>query len=243
MPVPVIERPSPNFGPRNGPVSMVVLHYTGMPDRDAALSRLTDPAAKVSAHYLIDEHGETFRLVAESNRAWHAGVGFWHGIRDINSASIGIELVNPGHEFGYVAFRTPQIATLIDLMKEIGTRHRIAPRDIVGHSDIAPSRKTDPGELFPWPQLAKAGLGFWPAGSDLGADYAQSTVIWMLSRIGYAVPTSPELGADVLDPANGLVDVVKAFQRRYRPAKIDGVIDAETAGLVSGLVRMAIPAA
>ena len=240
MTVPLIDRPSPNFGPRNAAVSMIVLHYTGMANRDAALARLTDAAAEVSAHYLIDEQGAAFRLVAEEQRAWHAGVAFWHGVRDVNSASIGIELVNPGHEFGYVAFRAPQIETLIDLMKEIGVRHRIASRDIVGHSDVAPGRKTDPGELFPWPQLARAGLGFWPGNMQATDRHDERTVTWMLSRIGYAVPTSAELGADVV---SGLGDAVGAFQRRYRPAKIDGVIDAETAALVAALAHMAIPAA
>src|SRR5690606_11494193 len=160
-----VETPSPNFDERNcrRPVDMVVLHYTGMPSAEAALKRLTDPQSKVSAHYVLDEDGTIYRLVPEDKRAWHAGVAFWRGIRDVNARSIGIELVNPGHEFGYREFPSAQIDALLELLADIGSRHEIMPGNYVGHSDIAPARKEDPGELFPWHRLAVAGFGRWCA--------------------------------------------------------------------------------
>lgn len=147
----IVETPSPNFNERQLPVSMIVLHYTGMQSAEAALARLTDPTAEVSAHYLIDEDGTIHRLVAEDKRAWHAGQSHWRGITDVNSASIGIELVNPGHEFGYRDFAPAQIEALIPLLAEIKDRYEITRGNVVGHSDIAPTRKHDPGELFPGP--------------------------------------------------------------------------------------------
>jgi N-acetylmuramoyl-L-alanine amidase len=161
----VIDHPSPNFNERDpaAPLRYVVLHYTGMPTRDSALRRLCDNQAKVSAHYLIDEAGQVFHLVDESRRAWHAGKSFWCGTTDMNSASIGIELVNPGHEFGYKPFPAAQIAALKTLLGEIVARHGLDPAHfLLGHSDIAPDRKKDPGEFFPWQELAKAGFGIWP---------------------------------------------------------------------------------
>ena len=153
-----VDRPSPNWDSRGGmPVDMLVLHYTGMPSGEAALARMCDPAAKVSAHYMIDENGTVHALVPEEMRAWHAGVSYWAGARDINARSIGIELVNPGHEFGYRAFPEGQIAALIELASGILTRHPIAAWRVLGHSDVAPMRKDDPGELFPWPELARQG--------------------------------------------------------------------------------------
>ncbi|MGE4529478.1 MAG: N-acetylmuramoyl-L-alanine amidase, partial [Rhodospirillaceae bacterium] len=155
---------SPNHDarPAGAPVDMLVLHYTGMETAAAALARLCDPAAKVSAHYLIDEDGAVHALVAEDRRAWHAGVSAWRGEADVNARSIGIELVNPGHEFGYRDFPARQIDALADLCREILARHPIPPRNVVGHSDVAPRRKTDPGERFPWPALAKLGIGLAP---------------------------------------------------------------------------------
>ena len=150
--------PSPNFDERALPVSMIVLHYTGMPDAQGALDRLTSPEARVSAHYLVDEDGTIYRLVDESKRAWHAGKSRWRGITDVNSASVGIEIVNPGHEFGYRPFPDEQVASLIPLVADIKDRHGIGRGNVVGHSDIAPSRKEDPGELFPWDALAKRRL-------------------------------------------------------------------------------------
>ena len=147
----VTRRPSPNFDERALPVSMIVLHYTGMPDAEGALNRMTSPESRVSAHYMVTEEGEIIQLVDEEKRAWHAGKSYWRGITDVNSASVGIEIVNPGHEFGYRNFPDEQIASVIPLVADIKERHGIGRGNIVGHSDVAPSRKEDPGELFPWP--------------------------------------------------------------------------------------------
>lgn len=214
-----IARPSPNHDARSGPVNMLVLHYTGMESAEAALARLTDPAAKVSAHYTIGEDGAVYAHVPETRRAWHAGVSHWAGETDINACSIGIELVNPGHEFGYRPFAEAQIAALIPLCHSILMRHPIASSRVLGHSDVAPARKDDPGELFPWARLAKAGIGLWPQriAGDLGAD--------ALFRFGY-------------DPAAPREKVITAFQRHFRQARCDGVWDGECAGLLAGLLAM-----
>jgi N-acetylmuramoyl-L-alanine amidase len=218
------QRPSPNFAPRpdGQGVDMLVLHYTGMESADAALDRLCDPAAEVSAHYLIDEDGGIVALVAEQMRAWHAGRASWRGHSDINSRSIGIELVNPGHEFGYRAFAEPQIASLIALSLQIQARWPIPARNVVGHSDVAPSRKQDPGELFPWRRLAGQGIGLWPEAAiphdDIGT---------MLRAYGYGWE----------DPAE-LPLVLTAFQRHFRPACCDGRPDAEIAALLAGLIAL-----
>lgn len=223
MPLTVAERPSPNHGPRADGVrvSMVVLHYTGMPDADAALARLTSRAAEVSAHYFIDEDGAIARLVAEDRRAWHAGRAFWRGATDVNSASIGIELVNPGHAFGYRPFPASQIDSLCDLLRDIRTRHDIDLADIVGHSDVAPDRKSDPGELFPWPTLARRGLSIWPASPVAPVAVDPALAGRLLGRIGYIV-------AD-------LKATLTAFQRRFRPSACDGVLDPETMALVAAV--------
>ncbi len=164
----IVDRPSANFDarPEGAAVDILVVHYTGMETAEAALDRLMDPAAKVSAHYLIDEDGTLYRLVEEDRRAWHAGVASWRGATDVNARSIGIELVNPGHEFGYRPFPEAQTGALIDLAADIVARHRIPARNVVGHADVAPRRKMDPGELFDWPRLAAAGIGLWPEESD-----------------------------------------------------------------------------
>ncbi|HET9629299.1 MAG TPA: N-acetylmuramoyl-L-alanine amidase, partial [Novosphingobium sp.] len=151
-------QPSPNHDERALPVSMLVLHYTGMPTGEEALARLCDPRAKVSAHYFIDEDGTVTQLVEEERRAWHAGRSYWRGVTDVNSASIGIELVNPGHEWGYREFTRAQMEALCPLAADIIKRHDIPRANVVGHSDIAPSRKQDPGELFDWPLLARLKL-------------------------------------------------------------------------------------
>ena len=194
-----IERPSPNHDsrPPGAAIDMLVLHYTGMIDARAALDRLCDPAAKVSAHYLIDEDGAVHRLVAESRRAWHAGRAVWRGNGDVNGASIGIELVNPGHEFGYRPFPDPQMDALIALARAILARHPIPARNVVGHSDVAPARRADPGELFDWARLAAAGIGLWPASEVRGemgltlrpgdAGLAVAELQAALAEIGYGV--------------------------------------------------------
>ena len=157
----MILRPSPNFDARAGAVDFLVLHYTGMQSCEAAVARLCDPVAKVSSHYVVDEDGTTYALVGEEKRAWHAGVSYWRGVRGLNDRSIGIEIVNPGHEFGYRAFAEAQMAAVLELSRGIIARHGIEARNVVGHSDIAPDRKQDPGELFEWKWLAGNGVGVW----------------------------------------------------------------------------------
>jgi len=221
----MIETPSPNFGPRNGQtVDMLVLHYTGMPSAAQALARLCDPAAEVSAHYLIDEDGAVHALVDEAMRAWHAGRSFWRGATDVNSRSIGIELVNPGHEFGYRPFPEAQIAALTELAQGILARHPIPAHNVVGHADVAPARKQDPGELFPWRRLAAAGIGLWPEPAEPIADAMAA-----LAAFGY----------DIADPPAA----VTAFQRHFRPARVDGVADEECRRLLAGLFNRSPPAA
>jgi N-acetylmuramoyl-L-alanine amidase len=237
----LIDRPSPNFGPRqrvNGitGVRHIVLHYTGMVSCAAALERLCDPAAQVSAHYLLDEDGTTYRLVNEDQRAWHAGKSFWRGARDINSTSIGIEIANPGHDHGYRAFPDAQIGALLELLAGIVTRHDVTPDNVLGHADIAPGRKADPGELFPWERLARDGFGLWPDPTTSRPGTPElSTAFRRLSEIGYPVPVTDLLGADLLEPASGSTDVIAAFQRRFRPQKVDGVLDPETAGVLTAV--------
>ena len=206
--------PSPNFDERSGPVSMIVLHYTGMPTAAAALERLCDPAAKVSAHYLIDEDGTVHALVDEDKRAWHAGRSHWRGHTDINSASVGIEIVNPGHDWGYRPFPTVQIEALIGLVAEIKERHGVTRGNVVGHSDIAPTRKRDPGELFPWGRLARLRLALpRPTKNLVDPEWTQAGFLLALERFGY----------EVADP----MAAIMAFQRRFRPELIDGEVDAQ----------------
>ena len=231
----IIERPSANFDPRRegAPVDILVLHYTGMRTAEAALQRLCDLEAKVSSHYTIDEEGRVYRHVDESNRARHAGVSWWAGERDVNSRSIGIELVNPGHEFGYVPFPQAQIAALIELARGILGRYPIPPQRVVGHSDVAPDRKMDPGELFPWQQLAQAGIGLFPDGlaptTSLSAGVEEETFASMLSDYGYGVPPDVDIP---------LATIVTAFQRHFRPEKLDGIIDAESELRLAALLRL-----
>jgi N-acetylmuramoyl-L-alanine amidase len=223
------DRPSPNHGPRppGAVIGMLILHYTGMPSAAVALERLCSPEAQVSAHYLIEEDGAVWRLVPEERRAWHAGVSAWAGRRDINDRSIGIELVNPGHEFGYRDFPEPQMAALEGLAHDILARHPIPPRQVLGHSDVAPQRKTDPGERFDWHRLARAGIGFWPQATEqVARDIAQCQRL--LAAIGYETPQS---GA--LDQETRLV--VTAFQRHFRPVRCDGEVDAETRALIAAV--------
>ena len=209
-----IEAPSPNFDDRMLPITMIVLHYTGMQDAESAIKRLTDSEAKVSAHYLIAEDGTVLRMVDEAKRAWHAGQSHWRGITDVNSASVGIEIVNPGHEFGYRPFPEEQIDALLPLVAGIKERYDIGRGDVVGHSDIAPKRKQDPGELFPWARLAKLRLALpRPTKNLMDPGWTEGGFLLALERFGYDV--SDKLAATV------------AFQRRFRPELIDGEIDME----------------
>lgn len=230
----ITDRPSPNHGerlPEGGDavvVDMLVIHYTGMVPDATALDWMCNPASSVSAHYFIDEAGAVRRLVPEERRAWHAGVSAWRGATDINSRSIGIELSNPGHDFGSRDFPQPQIDALIALATDILARHPIPPRNVVGHSDIAPTRKIDPGERFPWQQLAAAGIGIWP---DPEPQQASGDFTRMLGSYGYDVEDNP------------LPDVVSAFQRHFRPNRFDGVADDETLSRLASLLKSVLPPA
>ena len=237
------ERLSPNHGSRGEapnirPINMLVLHYTGMQSAAAALDRLCDPAAKVSAHYVVEEDGTLWRLVPEARRAFHAGVSCWQGEADLNFVSIGVEIVNPGHEWGYRRFPEAQMAAVEQLCQDIIARNRIPPYRVVGHSDIAPDRKADPGELFDWPRLARAGIGLWPPpavdlalrrGRGVGV-VSHAAALADLARIGYCVSAATEEVA------------LAAFQRRFRPERWDGLLDAETCARLIEL-RMAVEAA
>jgi N-acetylmuramoyl-L-alanine amidase len=222
---------------------MIVLHYTGMRSGPEALQRLCDPSAKVSAHYLLEEDGELFRLVPEERRAWHAGVSFWRGERDVNGASIGVELVNPGHDHDLRPYPEVQIARLIALLDEIRTRWTVADEDIVGHSDVAPDRKIDPGELFPWDRLNAAGHGLFAAPSPraaaarlgaplgLGAEGVDVFALQAgLSRLGFDLPPDGRFDA-------ATASAVSAFQRHWRPTRFDGRADGETRLILMTLLR------
>lgn len=236
----IIDAPSPNFDARTAPPSLLVLHYTGMKTGPEALDRLRDPDAKVSSHYLVEEDGRVFRLVAEERRAWHAGQSYWRGRRNLNSDSIGIEIVNPGHEFGYRPFPEAQVVAVIALVGDIRTRWEIEDRDIVGHSDVAPARKEDPGELFPWKRMAEAGHGLWaewpPApGAPIGEGEEGAAVFALqagLTRLGYDLPPSGRFDA-------ATAAVVRAFQRHWRPERVDGLADGETRARLIALLRLA----
>ncbi len=216
------ERPSPNFNARALAVQMVVLHYTGMATAEAAMARLTDPDAAVSAHWLVTEDGDVVRMVDERQRAWHAGRSFWRGVTDVNSASIGIEIVNPGHEFGYRRFPDVQMAAVERLVADAVRRFDIAPANVVGHSDIAPARKQDPGELFDWGRLARAGLAMAVPDGGFDPGWTDAGTLMALARYGY----------DIADADAAMV----AFQRRFRPANFDGSIDAETRTILRGVL-------
>lgn len=264
----ILKRPSPNHDARKPAdntaydadtssnttplIDMLVLHYTGMQSGSEALKRLCDPAAKVSAHYLIEEDGRIFQLVDEAQRAWHAGVSHWRGHNDINARSIGIEIVNPGHEWGYRPFSDAQIAALIPLCQAIIARYNIPARNIVGHSDVAPARKQDPGELFPWEHLAKAGIGLWvdvsnqedflnkraAVGSTALVTSAQAEVSGSSRE---AVSTAREQHKKKLttfgySPDAPLPATITAFQRHFRPTKINGIWDSECDAIIRALL-------
>lgn len=223
---PVIHRdhPSPNWNERKCPIDMVVLHYTEMKPVETALERMCDPAAEVSAHYCITEEGEVIRLVPEDKRAWHAGKSFWRGQADVNSASIGIELDHPGHALGYRPFAEAQIEALIPLLDSIVRRYKIPYANVVAHSDIAPARKVDPGELFPWDRLARWKLCLpRPEKLNLGDPFGNDGAFLLaLERYGY----------DISDA----VKAIEAFQRRWRPETIDGVADGECRAILFQLL-------
>jgi N-acetylmuramoyl-L-alanine amidase len=225
-------RVSPNFGPRRDGVrpDIVLLHYTGMETGHSAAAWLCDPVSEVSAHYLVEEDGHVMQMVRESDRAWHAGKGSWRGRADINSNSIGIEIVNPGHAFGYPDFPDRQIDSVIELCRGIVDRHDIRPERVLAHSDVAPGRKVDPGEKFPWPTLFAAGVGHLVEPAPIAGgrflthgDRGEpvEALQSMLALYGYGIEITGEF--DALTKT-----VVEAFQRHFRPARIDGVADRST---------------
>lgn len=233
--------PSPNFGPRPDgvPIDVIILHYTGMPDAQKALRWLSIPDSHVSCHYFIDRDGTIIQLVSEQSRAWHAGRSFWKGCTDLNSCSIGIEIHNPGHEHGYEAFPDAQIEAVIALCSDIKRRHAILPDRTLAHSDIAPDRKQDPGELFPWDRLADEGLclKITPHAIMDGPQYRQPdegqpirALQMLIALVGYDVDVT-----GVYDQKT--VYAVMAFQRRFRPALVDGVADFSTLATLRDVVQ------
>jgi N-acetylmuramoyl-L-alanine amidase len=228
------ELPSPNHDGRPGgvPIDMLILHYTGMQSAQEAIDRLRDPVACVSSHYVVDEDGSVLRLVPEERRAWHAGVSYWRGLSELNGRSIGIEIVNPGHEWGYRDFPVLQMAVVCDLCLAVLSRHAIPSRNVVAHSDVAPDRKEDPGEKFDWRGLAENGVGVWPHDvAALGASNTLLDVRASLADIGYRVPNEGEW-----DPA--LATVLRAFQRHWRPEAVTGEADAGTLARLFGLRQL-----
>ncbi|MEM8934809.1 MAG: N-acetylmuramoyl-L-alanine amidase [Pseudomonadota bacterium] len=220
----IIQTPSPNFDARGRAIDMIIFHYTGMESGAAALARLRDPEAKVSAHYLVEENGDVYQLVADDNRAWHAGVASWKGESDINARSVGVEIVNPGHEFGYRDFPEAQIESVLSLVRGLVDRHGVKPTYILGHSDVAPRRKEDPGEKFPWRRLADEGLALAPYDGDgeSGGVVSYEDALRALSKIGYDAPPGDHAAA------------LLAFQRRFCPASLGQGFDKRTkAALVS----------
>ena len=244
MSLTIIPAPSANFNERLHPLDMLVLHYTGMKDGPSALARMQeDKEPRVSAHYMVEEDGRIFALVPEDKRAWQAGRSWWRGDEDLNSRSIGIEIVNPGHEWGYRPFPEPQIVAVLELCQGILSRWPIPQNRIVAHSDIAPDRKEDPGELFPWKRFAEAGVGLWPEpqrpepwmmhGAEMGdAGVTVEGLQRDLATIGYRISVT-----GVFDAATAAV--VRAFQRRWRPMRVDGVGDVDTIVLANSVAALA----
>jgi N-acetylmuramoyl-L-alanine amidase len=234
--------PSPNHDARAPglPTDILLLHYTGMTTTAAAIERLRDPSAKVSSHYVIDEHGKVLQLVPEARRAWHAGLSSWEGVNDINSRSIGIEIGNPGHSLGYPEFPHVQIEAVIALCRDIVARLRLRPDRVLAHSDVAPQRKRDPGEKFPWERLYRAGIGAWvvpkPAASTAALEPGDSgpevsDLQAALRRYGYGI--DPTGTYDELTAA-----VVMAFQRHFRPGRVDGRADRTTIKTLRALLEL-----
>ena len=233
-------RPSPNCGERKDDRApdMLILHYTGMPTAQGALDWLCSEESQVSSHYFIDEAGVVTQLLPESARAWHAGQSNWKGETDINSASIGIEIANPGHEAGSPAFEEAQIRSVIALCRDIVDRHAIPAERVLAHSDVAPMRKQDPGEKFPWARLHGEGIGHWieplPVGGgrffqEGDAGQPVEALQTMLALYGYAVSVDGAYNAET-------AAAIRAFQRHFRPERVDGIADASTIGTLHKLL-------
>ena len=230
--LPVEPHPSPNHGERTeGPIDILILHYTGMPDADQALAWLCNPESKVSSHYFVFEDGRTLSLVPEERRAWHAGASRWGGSLDINSRSIGIEIANPGHDGGLPDFPDAQVEALIALCRDIVGRHPIPAHRVLAHSDVSPGRKVDPGERFPWARLGAAGIGHWVEPEEIGeSDDARRSgdggthvepLQQMLALYGYGIEITGAFDRQTKA-------VVTAFQRHFRPERVDGIADRST---------------
>src|SRR3954451_6592334 len=239
--------PSANFGERakDRAPDMIVLHYTGMPDVEGALARLCTAGTEVSAHYVVLEDGRIVQCVPEAKRAWHAGASSWAGEEDINSCSIGVEIVNRGHDWGYPEFPLRQIAAVIALCRGIMLRRTVPSHRVLGHSDVAPSRKMDPGEKFPWHSLARSGVAHWvqPAaivrGQPLKLGTVGDDVLKLqqgLARYGYGVPVSGTYDGTTMQ-------VVTAFQRHFRPLRVDGIADHSTLTTLQALLANLSPGA
>ena len=239
-PLRIAELSSPNCDdrPDGQAVDILVLHYTGMPDAGQALRRLRDPQAKVSAHYVIDLDGSVTRMVPEEKRAWHAGVSCWKGARDINARSIGIEIVNPGHEFGYRPFQLAQMDALVALAKDIKTRHDIPPERVLGHSDVAPTRKLDPGELFDWFRLSVEGIAIWP--QPKAVNWTDGQFLEALQAYGYDVTGPANLPPNVDRQAIAKA-CCQAFCRHFRPAVLKSAPDPEMKAILAGLIDKTAP--
>lgn len=223
---PVIERPSPNHGPRPAgkPVDILLLHYTDMVRISETLDRLCDPDAQVSAHYLVGEDGRIWSMVPEDRRAWHAGVSWWDGDSDVNSRSIGVEIANPGHSHGYRGFPDIQMAAVESLCRGILARHPIPPHRVLGHSDVSPGRKIDPGHRFDWRRLASRGIGLWPTSAP-PADLSPSEIAAALATIGYRT--------DSADPAHPECrSALWSFRRHWCPDTLDRPLDSAMAGVL-----------
>ncbi len=236
------DHPSPNCEPRSDgrAPDMLILHYTATETADMAIRWLANPVSKVSCHYVVDDEGAITRMVPESERAWHAGISYWRGDRDINSRSIGIEIQNVGPSGGYPEFPEKQMRAVVELCADIVRRNRIRPENVLGHSDVAPFRKVDPGEKFDWARLARIGVGLWvepvPAGHDaaLGVGSSGPEVAKLqrrLARLGYDCPPT-----GVFDPATATI--VKAFQMHWRPARADGRGDRSTLETLTRLLTL-----
>src|SRR5215469_24731 len=225
IPLKICHRQSPNHGSRGEParIDMLVLHYTGMKSASAALERLCNRSARVSAHYVVEENGRIWRLVPEVRRAFHAGVSCWEGEANLNAVSLGVEIVNPGHEWGYRPFPGEQMSAVERLCHDLVSRYSIPAHRIVGHSDIAPERKSDPGELFDWHRLARAGIGIWPPEhpDPPAGEVDTLRALADLAAIGYCATEGSQTPA------------LDAFQRRFRPRRCDGRLDLETAKRLS----------
>ena len=246
-----ISRLSPNCDERLPPeghdkpvIDTIILHYTGMESAEAALERMCDPDAEVSAHYMIDEQGKVFELVAPEKRAWHAGVSFWQGRNGLNHTSIGIELVNPGHDLGYLGFPEAQIESLLALLRSLRDKFDIPANRYLGHSDVAPGRKVDPGEKFPWQRLSEEGFGVWPTSrcdatltnkktilakkGMMGSEIASLNKLLVLA--GYSVPVNEEF-------SQMTADALAAFQRHWHQEGVHGYLDESTLVVLKDIAK------